>query len=191
MHGTNEFLLDRDLSLSNFIGKEFAGLNYIKYFKSFHNIHLLVLLNPFSFSHPLSQKRPTSYYCMWWGAVQRGWLTSLWMMPYHSTFTMLQWVVHVVDSHTPGVALPSFAVDPLGMAQGYCHPGRVWRAGIWHVLSGRALEGLIKNETGPLILRVIFGGCKKRRLKTIGDPYSRIFSNVKFWWFYYVFFIHY
>ena len=24
-------------------------------------------------SHPLSQKRPTTYYCMWWGAVQRGW----------------------------------------------------------------------------------------------------------------------
>ena len=31
---------------------------------------------------------------------------------------MLQWVVLVVDSHTPGVALPTFAVEPLGMAQG-------------------------------------------------------------------------
>ena len=40
------------------------------------------------------------------------------MMPGDHAFTMLQWVVHVVDSHTPGVALPSFAVDPLGMAQG-------------------------------------------------------------------------
>ena len=54
---------------------------------------------------------------------------------------MLQWVVLVVDSHTPGVALPTFAVPPLGMAQGYCPSGRVWRAGIWHVHSGRAQEG--------------------------------------------------
>ena len=58
---------------------------------------------------------------------------------------MLQWGLLVVDSHTPGVALPTFAVDPLGMAQSQFRPDRVWRAGIWHVYSGRAHECPIKK----------------------------------------------
>ena len=77
---------------------------------------LTVLFN--SHSHPLSQKCPTTYYCMWLGAEQMGGRTYLRMMPCQHTFTMLQWVVVVVDSHTPGVALPTFAVRTLGMAQG-------------------------------------------------------------------------
>ena len=66
-------------------------------------------------------------------------------MPCYHTFTMLQWGLLVVDSHTPGVALPTFAETPLGMAQGQCPSGRVWGAGIWHVYSGRAHECPIKK----------------------------------------------
>ena len=54
----------------------------------------------------------------------------------------------MVDRHTTGGALPTFAVDTLGMAQGYCPSGRVWWAGIWHVHSGRAHEGPIKMRPG-------------------------------------------
>ena len=43
------------------------------------------------FSHPLSQKRPTTYYCMWWVLYKGGGRTYLWMMPCYHTFTMYSW----------------------------------------------------------------------------------------------------
>ena len=73
---------------------------------------------------------------------------------------MLQWVVHVVDSHTPGVALPTFAETPLGMAQGYARQVEFGELVYGMYTRGEPLRVSEKNETGPLILRVIFGGAK-------------------------------
>ena len=69
----------------------------------------------------------------------------------------------MVDSHTPGVALPSFDVVHMGIAQGQCPTCRLWGAGIWHVKSERAHECPIKNDTVTLILRLILRDAKNGR----------------------------
>ena len=51
----------------------------------------------------------------------------------------------MVDSNTPGVALPSFAVGPLGMAQGQFP---------------QVEFGELIYMAGPLLLRVILGDVK-------------------------------
>ena len=84
----------------------------------------------------------------------------------------------MVDSHTPGVALPSFVVGPLGMAQGEFGRGRVWRGGTYMACTLAANRGSHKNETGPLMLRVIF--LEMRKMTPKNQITLQIFRMLKF-----------